>query len=149
MNRPTRIDPTLLIIAATLLCTVVGAAVGALYGAAFWQEGSRGFMGGLIAGGAACLVVGFVMAWHGSSISRSPGRAVGAAIWGVIPSALIGISVAPVVSGAAGGVFGDLAGGIWLGLLLGPIVGVVAWELAFCGDQITSRILARPGSATR
>lgn len=141
MNSPLRIDSTLLIIAVTAVTTIAGGVLGVMTAAATWDHSI--VIGGSLAGASAGLIVGFVNAWHGSAISRSPGRSSSAALWGIIPAGLIGLSVAPVVTGAVGGVLGQLGGGILTGLLLGPLLGIAGWELAFWGDLLAGRIPLR------
>ena len=137
-----RNDPTLLILFATVATTFVGAAVGAVVALLTWEApASSRLLAGLASGAAASLVVAFSMAWHGASIAQSPGRSQNAAIWGLVPAALIGASIGPPLAGVTGMAFDQLPAAMILGLLLGPLVAVISWELAFWGQQLRGKAL--------
>jgi hypothetical protein len=136
-----KIDATLVILAVTGLVAVAGAIVGALFALASWETtAAQRLLGGLVIGAATGLGVGFVMAWHGTSIARSPGRAVGAAIWGAIPAGLLGLSLAPPIGASVGLAFGQFVMAGVFGLVFGPLLGIVAWELAYWADELLGRL---------
>ena len=128
----------------TLIPTVFGAMVGSAIAVWLpdWPERVAWFEGA-ICGGAMALVIGFVMSWHGGAIGGSPARCATAAIWGIIPGGLVGLSLGPMLGAAAGLPFGQLVGGGWIGLLAGWIVGIAAWELAFSSDEIIEALRRR------
>ncbi len=136
-----RFDPTLLILIVTAIVTLFGALLGLVVGAAATEALTAPLS--LMSSGAASLVLGFVLAWHGVSIRESPGRATNAAYWGAVPAAVIGFILAPVLSGVTAYQFGHVGDGILLGLYVGPLVGVIAWELAYWGNEAASKVLPR------
>lgn len=139
-----RVDATLIILAVMVVVAIAGSVVGAIFALSSWEApAAQRLLGGLLTGGVTGLGLGFVMAWHGTSIARSPGRAVGAGVWGVIPSALLGLSLAPPLGGAVGLAFGQLVMGGLFGVLFGPLLGIAAWELAYWAEELLERLPAR------
>ncbi len=138
-----KIDATLVILAVTGVVAVAGAIVGAIFALASWEAtAAQRLWGGLVTGAVTGLGTGFVMAWHGSSIARSPGRAVGAALWGIVPAALLGLSLAPPIGASVGLAFGQFVMAGVFGLVFGPLLGVAAWELAYWADELLGRLSA-------
>ena len=136
-----KIDATLIILAVMGIMAIAGCIVGAIFALASWDApASQRMLGGLLVGGVTGLGIGFIMAWHGSSISRSPGRGDAAAAWGAIPSGLLGLSLAPPIGAAVGLAFGQFVMGGLFGLVFGPLLAIVAWELAFWADELLVRL---------
>jgi hypothetical protein len=138
-----RVDATLVILAVTSVMAVVGCIVGAIFALVSWEApAAQRLLGGLITGGVTGLGLGFVMGWHGTSISRSPGRASGAGLWGIVPAGLLGLSLAPPIGAAVGLAFGQFVMAGLFGVIVGPLLGIAAWELAYWADELLERMPA-------
>lgn len=117
------------------LGTVIPAILSMLFGAVYMAAGGQGDLGqrvvaGLICGLAAVLVPAFGLAWHAYGVRHAPTRAETAALWGLIPAALIAGSLGPALGGVAGVQFDAVDQGITVGLF-GLVAGPLAWEISY------------------
>ncbi len=127
----------------TLVPTVLAALCGIAY---FLPAGSgtysKRLLDGSLIGSVSMLLAAFSLSWHATAVRQAPEKLRTAPLWGLIPGALVGGTLASVFGGVTGYLRDALGDGIRLGAL-GVLLGPVAWQLAYWADEIRQSITHR------